>query len=149
MLTAFPPIDRHHPNRESALCSRSRIQTPRAAAAAVTLLGAIFLTSPVFADLSDLSHAAAASSREARVILAQASSPEAMASPPGASEAETASSERIEAHIKDLHQQLQITAARDTQWNDLAQVMRDNAKAMIDLQEQQAAELRETFLSDP
>jgi hypothetical protein len=75
----------------------------------------------------------------AQETLAQASAPEAMTSP-SASEAETASSERIEGRIKDLHKRLHITAAQDSQWNDLAQVMRDNAKAMVDLEQQQSAE---------
>jgi hypothetical protein len=38
----------------------------------------------------------------------------------------------IEAHIKLLHRQLRITAAEEPQWTAVAQVMRDNAKAMSD-----------------
>lgn len=111
----------------------------RKANVAATLLGAMLLASPLFAASSDLSRASAARSPAAREILAQASAPEAMSSPPAAAAAETASSDRIEAHIKDLHKRLHVTAAQDTQWNDLAQVMRDNAKAMVDLQQQQSA----------
>ena len=42
----------------------------------------------------------------------------------------------VERHIKELHSKLHITAAQQTQWDSLVQVMRDNAKAMIDLQKQ-------------
>jgi len=38
----------------------------------------------------------------------------------------------IEAHIKHLHHQLRITAAEEPQWTAVAQVMRENAKAMSD-----------------
>jgi hypothetical protein len=38
----------------------------------------------------------------------------------------------IEAHIKRMHDQLKITAAQEPQWTSVAQVMRDNAKAMTD-----------------
>jgi hypothetical protein len=38
--------------------------------------------------------------------------------------------------IKGLHRRLHITSAQQAQWDKLVQVMRDNAKAMNDLQEQ-------------
>jgi hypothetical protein len=110
----------------------------RAATAAATLFGAIILASPLLAVSGDLSRAASAKSPAAREILAQAPSPEAMTASSATSE-EKASSNQVEAHIKDLHKKLHITAAQDPQWNDLAQVMRDNAKAMVDLQERRAA----------
>jgi len=47
---------------------------------------------------------------------------------------ETAKPSPVEARIKELHNRLHITAAQQTQWNNLVQVMRDNAKAMMDLQ---------------
>lgn len=111
----------------------------RAATVAATLLGTIFLASPLFAGVGDLSNAAAAKSSAARITLAQASA-EAMTAPPTSAEAETASSDRVEARIKDLHQRLHVTAAQETRWNNLAQVMRDNAKAMVDLQNQRVAD---------
>ena len=60
-----------------------------------------------------------------------------MASP--ASES-AGSSSAVEARIKELHKKLHITAAQKPQWDNLAQVMRDNAQAMIDLQKQRAAD---------
>jgi hypothetical protein len=48
----------------------------------------------------------------------------------------TAKADPVEAHIKELHNKLHITAAQQTQWDSLVQVMRDNAKAMTDLQKQ-------------
>jgi periplasmic protein CpxP/Spy len=38
--------------------------------------------------------------------------------------------ERVENRIKELHAQLRITAAEEPQWNQFADVMRDNARAM-------------------
>jgi protein CpxP len=37
---------------------------------------------------------------------------------------------RVERRIKELHSQLQITPAEETQWNEFAQVMRGNARDM-------------------
>lgn len=50
--------------------------------------------------------------------------------------------ERVEARIKALHEQLHITDAQTAQWNDLAQVMRDNAKAIEDLVKQREQNLK-------
>jgi hypothetical protein len=44
--------------------------------------------------------------------------------------AKTNHEDRIEARIKQLHSQLHITQAQEQQWNDFAQVMRDNAAQM-------------------
>ena len=60
-----------------------------------------------------------------------------MASP--ASES-AASASTVEARIRELHKKLHITAAQKPQWDSLAQVMRDNAKAMADLQKERAAD---------
>ena len=98
-------------------------RTARAAGAAATLLGAIVLASPVFA----------ASGK----ILAKASSQQAMAS---SSASEPAGIVAVEARIRDLHKKLHITAAQKPQWDNLTQVMRDNARAMVDLQKQRAAD---------
>ena len=95
----------------------------RAASAAATLLGAIVLASPVFAASGE--------------VLAQASSQQAMASP--ASES-AASASTVETRIRELHKKLHITTAQKPQWDSLAQVMRDNAKAMTDLQKERAAD---------
>jgi LTXXQ motif family protein len=110
----------------------------RAATAAVTLLGTIVFANPLYAA-GALSLAGAAKSPPARQMLAQAAAPAAM-TPAAAQGEQVASSDRIEGRIKDLHKRLHITAAQDSQWNGLAQVMRDNAKAMVDLQQQQAAD---------
>jgi hypothetical protein len=111
----------------------------RAATVAATLLGTIVLAGPLFAASGDLSPAAAAKSPATRMILAQASA-DAMTTPPASEIAATASSDRIEARIKELHKKLHVTAAQEAPWNNLAQVMRDNAKAMVDLQNQRVAE---------
>jgi len=43
-----------------------------------------------------------------------------------------AAADPVEARIKTLHSSLHITAAQETLWNNFAQVMRENAKAMAD-----------------
>jgi LTXXQ motif family protein len=102
-----------------------------------TMLGAIAFASPLFAASGDLSPAAATKSPAAREIVAQATSPEAAASPAAA---EPAGNPRVEARIKALHKSLHITDAEKPQWDALTQVMRDNAQAMADLQKQRAAD---------
>lgn len=95
----------------------------RAASAAATLIGAIVIASPLFAASGE--------------VLAQASSQQAMAAP--ASESATSAS-TVEARIRDLHRKLHITDAQKPQWDALVAVMRDNAKAMTDLQKERAAD---------
>jgi hypothetical protein len=90
----------------------------RASGAAATLLGVVVLASPVMAGNSK--------------TIAVASSTQAMASPSDAN--------AVEARIKELHRKLHITAAQKPQWDNLAQVMRDNAQAMSDLKKQRAAD---------
>jgi hypothetical protein len=97
-------------------------RTVRAASAAATLLGAIVLASPLFAASSE--------------TLPQAWSQSAMASPASESAGNTA----VETRIKELHKKLHITAAQKPQWDSLAQVMRNNAQAMVDLQKQRATD---------
>jgi protein CpxP len=95
----------------------------RAASTAATLLGAIVIASPLFAASGE--------------VLAQASSQQAMAAP--AAESATSASP-VEARIRDLHRKLHITDAQKPQWDALVAVMRDNAKAMSDLQKERAAD---------
>ena len=45
---------------------------------------------------------------------------------------------RVEERIADLHARLHITPAQETQWNQFAQVMRDNARNMDQTFEQRA-----------
>jgi hypothetical protein len=53
-------------------------------------------------------------------------------------EAAPSMSSHVEARIKELHNKLHITAAQQTQWDNLVQVMRDNANAMYNLEKQRA-----------
>jgi len=85
---------------------------------AVTLLGAIVLASPLPASSADPAPAPSAD-------LAPAPSPDV-----------------VEARIKMLHTKLHITTAQESQWNDVAQMMRDNAKAMVSLQKDRAEDAR-------
>jgi hypothetical protein len=97
-------------------------RTARAAGAAATLIGAIVFASALFAAAGQVS--------------AHSSSQQAMAS----SGSEPAGMVAVEARIKDLHNRLHITAAQKPQWNNLTQVMRENAQAMVDLERQRAAD---------
>jgi hypothetical protein len=108
-------------------------QTHARALAAATLLGSIVLASP-FAIAADHGGAQSASVQvvSSRETLAQASTAPATTESAPASE----KSDPVEARIKELHSRLHITAAQQSQWDKLVQVMRDNAKAMTDLQEQ-------------
>jgi periplasmic protein CpxP/Spy len=90
------------------------------------------------------------------VAMAQsASSPPSAAQPPSAPSAAPSQSgasalpsapaqspspteQRVEARIKQLHGQLKITSAEETQWNQFAQTMRDNARDMDEAAEQRA-----------
>ena len=92
----------------------------RAAGAAATLLGVVVLASPVMAGNSK--------------TISVASSSQAMTSPA------SSDANAVEARIKELHRKLHITAAQKPQWDNLAQVMRDNAQAMSDLKKQRASD---------
>jgi hypothetical protein len=48
--------------------------------------------------------------------------------------------QRVEAHIKKLHAELQITAVEEPQWRQFANVMRENAKEMDEVFSQRAAQ---------
>ncbi len=50
--------------------------------------------------------------------------------------------DRVEARIKELHVKLHVTAAQETQWSNVAQMMRDNAKAMVGLQKERAEDVK-------
>jgi protein CpxP len=108
-------------------CNRPAACTSAAAA----LLGAILLATPLFAASSDNmtgtnSRTAAPSHQE----MASATTPESPAIG------------TVEAHIRDLHKKLKITDAQKSQWDALAQVMRNNAQKMADLEKQRAADAK-------
>jgi hypothetical protein len=52
------------------------------------------------------------------------------------SKAKPEQADLVEARIKQLHADLHITAAQEAQWSPVAQMMRDNGKAMEDLRKQ-------------
>jgi periplasmic protein CpxP/Spy len=107
-----------------------RLKNPVARAANLgILLGTIVFAGPSFAAPSD--------SSSGREVIAQASSSEGMGATTPAS-AKSEGESPVEAHIKELHKRLHITAAQDTQWNNLAEVMRTNAKTMRDLEKQRS-----------
>jgi periplasmic protein CpxP/Spy len=96
----------------------------RATTMAATLIGAIVLASPMFAAAGDptaLTKTSATSSRQAMETTA-----------------ESPANEPVEMRIKELHRRLHITDAQKTQWDNLTQVMRENAQAMTDLEKQRA-----------
>ncbi len=108
-------------------------QKTAGALAAATLAASIVFAGPLaIASGHDGAPAAAVQLRSAPQILAQASTAPATTESAPAGE----KSDPVEAHIKELHSRLHITGAQQAQWDSLVQVMRENAKAMTDLQEQ-------------
>jgi protein CpxP len=104
----------------------------RATTAAATLLGALFLATPLFAAPGDSMSTTNSSAPSSRELVATAPAP--MSPVHGNSP--------IETRIKELHARLHITDAQKTQWDNLAQVMRENAQAMTDMQKQRAADAK-------
>ena len=65
------------------------------------------------------------------IVLASASPTRAASPEPGMATAGSASkADRVEARIKELHTKLKITPEQEEPWNNVVQVMRDNAKTM-------------------
>jgi len=100
-----------------------------AAMTAVMILGAVSFAIPAQADM--------------QVVQAgQAPPPGATPAPPNApppsSMKKPAPADRIEARIKTLHDQLQITPALESQWAAVAQAMRESAHQMQTLIQQRA-----------
>ncbi len=112
------------------------------AVGAATLLGAFVIASPSRAVSGDLAQAVAVQSSSAREVLAQAAPSEVTPAPAPEESAATAAKAnaavdaKVEARIKAMRSRLHITSAQETQWNALAQVMRDNAHGMADLREE-------------
>jgi periplasmic protein CpxP/Spy len=84
------------------------------------------------AALVSLPAAALAQSAQSTATQTTTPQPPASAASPMAGHAATGKNaeERVEQHIKQLHAQLHITPAEEPQWNQFAQVMRENAQAM-------------------
>jgi ERCC4-type nuclease len=75
------------------------------------------------------------------VLLASPSFSGAASSEPGMDTAGKSSKpDRVEARIKELHTKLKITPAQKELWNNVTQVMRDNAKTMEALIEARSKE---------
>jgi hypothetical protein len=109
----------------------------RAVAAAI-LLGTLAFGKPIAARSADLTASPAVKSLPAHEVLANASVPPATTEPaPMAAKANP-----VEARIKELHNRLHITAAQQVQWDNLVEVMRNNAKTMMDLQKQRAQDAK-------
>jgi hypothetical protein len=88
--------------------------------AAATFLGMTLLATPLFAQTNSPT-----------ITLAQNNA--APTAPPAAGKparTRVSRADRAEMRIKQLHDQLKVTAAQETQWNAVAQAMRDDATAM-------------------
>ena len=94
-----------------------------AAMAACLFLAGLACPAGVFAQTGVLSGDSAAATPKAKPATGKTLSP----------------AERIERHIAHLHAQLQITPAQQAQWDQFAQVMRDNANAMGQIVDQRGA----------
>jgi protein CpxP len=64
------------------------------------------------------------------MVLASPSPSRAASPEPGATAGKASKTERVEARIKELYTKLKITPAQEELWNNVTQVMRDDAKTM-------------------
>jgi periplasmic protein CpxP/Spy len=75
--------------------------------------------------------------------LAQSQSPDGRPSattrPPAPMRSGMAQPDQVERYITRLHAQLRVTPAQQAQWDQFAQIMRDNAKSMYQAFEQRAS----------
>jgi periplasmic protein CpxP/Spy len=89
------------------------------------------LASVAVSALLALPAAALAQSSQSAAVQGTAPPPAAAASPMAGHQVPGKNAEeRVEHRIKELHTRLQITPAEESQWNQFAQVMRDNARDM-------------------
>ena len=102
----------------------------RTTTAAAALLGAMVFATPLLAASSDSTTTTRTSSASSRNEMASATAPESPAN------------ETVETHIRELHKKLRITDAQKSQWDSLAQVMRENAQKMKDLEKQRATDAK-------
>jgi len=105
-------------NREVYTMNKLTRGVARAMMAAV-LLGVSAFASPTHAVAAD--HA---------MILAQTTPAPAAAPTAQAQPTSKGPVANVETRIKELHQKLHITAAQEDAWNNVAEVMRENAKSM-------------------
>jgi hypothetical protein len=108
------------------------------AVAAATLLGTFVFANPLTARSADLTQPPVARSLSAHETLANASVPPATTEPAPM----VAKANPVEARIKELHNRLHITAAQQVQWDNLVEVMRGNAKTMMDLQKERGQDAK-------
>ena len=105
--------------------------------AAAALAGSIVLAGPLaIAAGGSSGSASAVQPGSAAMRTAQADTAPATTEPASA----TATTNGVEKRIEELHNKLHITAAQQTQWDNLVEVMRDNAKAMYDLEKDRKVE---------
>ena len=90
------------------------------------------VASVAIAGLLSLPAAAMAQPRQTAAVQGAVSPPPAAAASPLAGHPVPGKNaeERVEGRIKELHAQLRITPAEEPQWNEFAQVMRENAREM-------------------
>jgi len=113
-----------------------RLQSVRSVAAAI-VLGAFIPCNPL-PVAAGVMQAPAAKSVAPYKILAQVAPSSATTEPAP----ETTKPDPVEARIKELHNKLHLTAAQQTPWDNLVQVMRGNAKAMMDLQKERSQDAK-------
>src|SRR5271155_2096251 len=104
--------------------------------AAATLLGSIVFAGPL-AITAGAAPASAVHLGSAPELVAEVSTSPATTEPAPPTE----KSDPVEARIRELHNRLHITAAQQTQWDNLVQVMRGNAKTMMGLQKERSQDV--------
>lgn len=114
----------------------------QSAFAAVAALTAVLLIVPAMAQTG--APAAPATQGSGTPSGAAPAAPPAASAKPAPAEPAKSSSRaaRLEAYIKNLHARLHITAAQEPQWQQVAQVMRDNAETVDKIVRERNSKLR-------
>ncbi len=103
---------------------------------------AAFLPAMIFAVSSQASSAAEYAAQATTVSASPAQPEAAKMAPSTGPKVKSASVDRIEDRITDLHNKLHVTADQDALWNNMAQVMRENGKKMRDGVTERSAKLK-------
>ncbi|MGH7116727.1 MAG: Spy/CpxP family protein refolding chaperone [Stellaceae bacterium] len=96
----------------------------------MNIIGSRYLASAAVAALLALPMAAFAQSAAPTAPEPATAPPAAATTAPSSPAAGASAEQRVEAHIKELRTELRITAAEQPQWEQFAQVMRQNARDM-------------------
>jgi hypothetical protein len=90
----------------------------------------VMLSAAILVGTASITAPATVAAAPPAQVMPAPTTPAPAATPTPATASKTSTVDAVEARIKDLHSQLQITAAQEDLWRNVTQVMRDNAKTM-------------------